>query len=85
MLGRDIGICRHMNLVKDQQWSLIQYRPINAITYSNKVVLTKFISVFVFRFPGEGAWYMYQSQRIASLSDVHNGRIDPSHVSCFTV
>ena len=21
-----------------------------------------------FRFPGEGAWYMYQSQRIASLS-----------------
>ena len=42
-------------------------------------------NALVFRFSGEGAWYVYQSQRIASLSDVHNGRIDPSHVSCFTL
>ena len=36
------------------------------------------LRVFVFRFSGEGAWYMYQSQGIASLSDRTLGSIDPS-------
>ena len=34
--------------------------------------------VFVFRFSGEGAWYMYQSQGIASLMTALFGSIDPS-------
>jgi hypothetical protein len=37
------------------------------------------VTVFrFFRFSGEGAWYMYQSQGIASLSDRTLGSIDPS-------
>ena len=41
-----------------------------------------FVLFFVFR--EEGAWYMYQSQGIASLSDRTLGNIGPSRVSCST-
>ena len=58
---------------------------LDAATSSRILKAKQKLGVFVFRFSGEGAWYMYQSQRIDSLSEVHNGRIDPSHVSCFTL
>ena len=37
--------------------------------YEETFITFTFRDVFVFRFSGEGAWYMYQSQGIASLSD----------------